>query len=364
MIICFQCEPDVKKQLDDLIRTGHYRDYSEAVSCALRNEMLIQERISKGGGALVLDEPSAANGSQASAGPHVRATPNRPRGVSVPELFTRGDANTSPPQYAPMPADTWEQNQEVPIDRWLFGQYNRLLPAKANCRALANLLQKHPRGVAIEETASRVAKDASDMRLYLTGLDERYALDRDELLSTAFPDGSGKSSLRYAKQFFCGGGAQGALSGLLVDLKLVGRSPVQKSLVLLTEPGWRFAMQKNPVLDTQEKPTARFNDEEIDLMLDHISRSVAVEDFAYRAILSALHSGATTPETIDEALSKYLPRDSNRRVSAAFRSSQRSGAISRMCDLRLLVRARKGLRVMYVVTEKGEKYLSSKRGAS
>lgn len=361
MIICFQCEPDIKKQLDDLIRTGHYRDYSEALSCALRNEMLMQERFSKGGGALVLDEPHIATARRGPAAHTAQTTPSRPNGAAVSQLFARVAVSSPPPQYADLPADTCEPNQEIPIDKWFFGQYNRLLPAKANCRALAHLLQAHPEGVAIEETASYIAREASDLRLYLSGLDSRYALNRDELLSTAFPDGSGKSTLRYASQFFCNSSAQGSLSGLLADLKLIGRSPAQKSLVLITEPGWRFATQANPVLDdAQEKPAARFSDEEVDFMLEHIRRSVAVEDFAYRAILSALRDGANTPETIDEALSKYLPRDSNRRISAAFRASQRSGAVSRMSDLHLLDRIRKGLRVVYVLTKRGEQFLNNR----
>jgi hypothetical protein len=147
---------------------------------------------------------------------------------------------------------------------------------------------------------------------------------------------------------------------LLTDLKLINHSRGEEPLIWLTEMGWRFALLRNPVLDEgQEKPTRKFSVEETAFLLDHIARSVPIEAFAYRTILTAILQGADTPEKIDTVLQKYAPQDRSRNLTVSFLSSQRSGAISRMADLGLVTRIRDGVRVFYTVTDAGKQFVQS-----
>lgn len=359
MVICFQCDDDTKKRLDHLVRTGQYRDYAEVIVSAIKNETLLQQKLTHEGGAVVFDvrvDTESLQVNEVAAAEKIVPSPRKQKGI--PSVFSASSVPKSAPKIAPIPPDTWGMRQEVPLDKWIFGQYNRLFPGKANCRALTNLLTGSPEGVLIEEAGLQIAKQAWDLRDYLAQIDERYDLDRDNSLCIAFPDNSGKSCLRYVNQFFCSMNSQGQLSGLLFDLKLVNRGEGPKSRLLLTEPGWCFARLNNPILDgVQTRPSGSLSDEEVDFLINHIVTSVPVENFAYRAILDAIQSGANTPETMDEALKKYLPRDSQRKLSKGFCASQRSGAVSRMADLRLLGRKREGLRVTYLVTERGKAFL-------
>ena len=127
---------------------------------------------------------------------------------------------------------------------------------------------------------------------------------------------------------------------------------------MLTEPGWEFAILSNPVLDENKgKPQGKFSDKEIQFMIKHIKNHVPLENFAYRTILDAIPKGANTPQTLDQHLSRNILDDTKNRLSKSFASTQRSGTISRMADLGLVSRKRKGAKVTYVMTERGEAYL-------
>jgi hypothetical protein len=387
MIICFNCSAETKKLLDSLLETGQYSDYAEAISVAVANQVILQGQI-QDNGALVINE----NGSSVSQLVNLPSPSGREKeevlgvppsssklkksnfksllikqAIEIPSIFHLNGLNVKkvPASVASLPSDFWVNGQTVPLDRWLFGQYNKLLPAKANCRALAHYMREEPKGVPLDEAISKIAEQAVILGDYLNRHDEQNEVGRDDALSTAFPSTSNKDDkarARYANQFIGSVNKSGQVSGLLIDLKLVNSKGGKKPRLLLTEIGWQFAGLQNLILDgNQEIPTKKFTNEEVSLLLDHIAHNVPVEDFAYRAILMAISEGANTPDRIDQSLQKYIPRDTNRNLSDSFLSSQRSGAISRMADLELVERIRDGVRVSYIITNRGQHYLETAR---
>jgi hypothetical protein len=281
--------------------------------------------------------------------------------IVIPQFFLIDSIEQTPPAFASLPNDVWAKGQEVPLDRWIFGQYNKILPAKANCRALASLLQGDPKGVPLKETAFRIAEEAAILGNFLVHRDELTGMGRDDAFSTAFPStvvNGEKGRLRYANHFVASVNTHGQVSGLLIDLKLINHTGGKNPRLLLTEVGWRFAIMRNPIIDNiQEQSKQKFSVEETGFLLDHIACSVPAEDFAYRAILEAISAGKDTPDKIDADLQKYIPNNTNRSLSKSFLSSQRSGAISRMVDLGLVERTREGVKVSYVITENGGCYM-------
>jgi len=262
------------------------------------------------------------------------------------------------------PGDVWILRQEVPLERWIFGQYNKLLPAKASCRALVHLLAGEANGVRLEDAASKIAEEALALGSFLAHYDKRNGTKRDNALSTAFPSSDReveKSRLRYANQFVAGVSKQGQVSGLLMDLKLINHTGGKVPRLNLTEAGWDFVKLWNPVLDNSMPENAqKFATEESAFLLDHISSSVPAEDFAYRAILTAVNNGAKAPEQLDAALERYVSRDADRSLTKSFLASQRSGTVSRMADLGLIMRERDGVKVSYVVTDSGKQFVQDK----
>lgn len=370
--------------LDSLVNSEQYKDYSEAISSALENLVVLQNELS-GGGALIIEseDESVSLRSQPKSGKASRRgkTAQRTKRASVkkyskskafpqniptqvPEIFLLDDIGKPFSSPANPPGDVWAMGQKVPLERWIFGQYNRLLPAKASCRALAHLLDGEPNGVSLDEAASRISEEALTLGSLLTHRDKQSGTKRDEALSTAFPSPDReieKSRLRYANQFVASISKQGKVSGLLMDLKLINHTGTKNPRLKLTEAGWGFAKLRNPVFDGDTPGTTRkFTAEERSFLLNHISSSVAAEDCAYRTIMAAVDGGAQTPDELDAALREHVSQNAGRSLTKSFLASQRSGAVSRMADLELITRERHGVKVVYVVTDEGKLYTQNK----
>ncbi|MDQ3703940.1 MAG: hypothetical protein M3437_01740 [Chloroflexota bacterium] len=405
MIICFKCSQETKQALDGLVQTGQYTDYAEAIASAIANLIILQTELSDkavlvlgerdvGGSTASLQEPPSANGKEQKGRETTRVrsevsgTPARQSGeqlrkaapkaearmqestpdelkstqFTVPTLFGLIGLEDIKLRTAPLPDDVWVRGQEIPLHRWLFGQYNRLLPAKANCRALAHLIKQRPSGVPLSEAASQIAQEVLILGEMLRYSDERHSVGRDDALATAFPtakedsDGGEKGITRYANHFVANVNTNGQLSGLLISLKLINYVKKKDPLLQLTEAGWQFAKLPNPVLEgQQERATQKFSEAETAFLLRHIADNVPAEDFVYRVLLNAIQQGANSPDSIDAELYRFVPPNHN--LTDSFISSQRSGAISRMADLGLVERVRDGVKVTYTVTPGGSNYL-------
>ena len=384
MIVCFECAPRTKILLDSLMESEQYRDYSEVISLAVGNLNVLQNELSSKG-VLTLESESelislqtrlrtdhvqdqnyelldSKNQDSKRTEPQSEAI-SKESSASIPGLFLL-DGIDELASLASPPADVWTVKQEVPLERWIFGQYNKFLPAKVSCRALAHLLQENPDGVRLEEAASEISQGALNIGSLLAHLDKQNGNKREDALSIAFPSPDRdieKSRMRYANQFVASVTKKGKVSGLLMDLKLINPTGGNKPLLKLTEAGWSFAKLRNPILDNNPPETIqKFTVDERDFLLDHISSSVPVEDFAYRAILTAIDDGASTPNDLDTALQEHVSQDASQSLTESFLATQRSGAVSRMTDLGLIVRKRDGVRVSYLTTDLGNQYAEDK----
>jgi len=362
MVICFKCPSTTKKVLDDLLQNGDYSDYAELISCAVENFAVLHRHLATKDSMII--ETSGASAREAldvGSNVHLRVPREQSqRGrdkplfasklPSVPEIFLLDELINQHPTFSSLPTSEWQNGQEIPLNRWVFGQYNKLLPAKASCRALAHMLKNSPDGLEISKIAWQISEEAWALGDVLAAWDRFYHFHRDDALATAFPS-TFDGRRRYANQFVASVTKEGQISGLLFDLKLINHAKEDARRILLTEAGWKFALMRSPVLDKGgEKPTRKFTEEETEFLLDHVTRNVPAEDFAYRCILKAIANGADNPDKIDAALLKHISRDAQEKLSKSFLSSQRSGAISRMTDLGLVKRAREGVKVSYLVT--------------
>lgn len=418
MIICIEFSKRSKDELDRLLEVGKYRDYSEVVALAVANQLLLHKQADNGPNV----QPSLASiqGSDATSGErdqkdqktstHQRyefAAPLTEREaqllmtligyrkgstvitdssgnvvgcVANPEdfkdfLHARKDSVHSVPsvfrlpsgselKVAALPGDDFAIGHDVPVDRWIFGQHNKLLPVKASCRALANILLRdaasRENGVSLERAASEIAGEAVKLGNYLRELDSTADVQRDDAFSFAFPYSDSrngdKSRLRYANQFVGSLSKQGVLTGLPVELKLVNADS-RSARLMLTEAGWKWAQLGNPILDGIAEPgLKKFTDDEVAFLIEHIRKHVPAEDFAYRLVLASISSGANTPEKLDDALEEFLPKRDEKPFTRAFLTTQRAGVVSRMIDLGLLQRVRDGIKASYIATTRSSEF--------
>jgi len=366
MVICIEVSERTKQEMDNLVEIGNYHDYSEAVSVAISNQLVLHRQVSKSGTVLFPGKAahSTEPGSKRSTR-RINLDDDRSTALEVPALFSSRPLDKRVSEAAPLPDDVFAPTQAVPVDRWIFGQHNKLLPAKVSCRALASLLnepENGSQGVLLSKATAEIAEQAVRLGDYLRVLDKKFELNRDDAYSTAFPysgtDSEDKARLRYAGQFVAAISKQGRLTGFLMDLKLINRARNKAPRVLLTQAGWDFAQLPNALLDSRihDARPAKLSEDEKTVLLAHISRHVPAEDFAYRTILGALSEGADSPERLDTVLKRHLSARAEKPFTDAFLTTQRSGAISRMTDLGLVDRVRNGIRVTYVVTNRGTLY--------
>lgn len=363
MIICIDLSQRTKDELEKLLVIGEYRDYSEAISVAVGNQLLLHTHSEEQGSKMATPEATAAQTPRAREVKTLRSKSEViPSANDVPQIFAALDQAAKTPALAPFPNDLFAIGQVVPVDRWIFGQHNKLLPVKATCRALARLMLADSReGLRLAKAASDIASEAVKLGDYLRHVDAISESHRDDALSFAFPytdsPNGDKSRLRYANQFVASFTKQGTLAGLPIELKLANRDHSRNPQLLLTEAGWQFALMVNPILDSRKSGAQpRFSDEEVSFMIDHIRAHVPAEAFAFGVVLTEVMDGANTPGKLDDALEQYLPKRIDKPFTRAFLTTQRAGVISRMIDLALLQRLRDGINVTYEATAKGSEY--------
>jgi hypothetical protein len=152
--------------------------------------------------------------------------------------------------------------------------------------------------------------------------------------------------VRYANQFVAYENTQGRLTGMMAEWKLVGVKYVKNRTYLFpTRACVDFAALQNPLLDRrpEQDGVEKFSEEEIEWALQHITTNVPVEAFAFRTILSGIQSGAKSPAALDEYVRGCATEKSG--VTREFVSTQRTGAVSRMADLKMVMRVRDGIRI-------------------
>lgn len=398
MLITFRCPPELKDGVDALIRVGLYPDFSAFCRIAIENQLLLEQsqeahpRRTPSPGETTLRAKKEISGRRRGKGLRDRTMSRNPEtaaglleagstqfgqqlsnligpdaaimiGSMVSSLFGLHSLPVKPP--LPLPntyRDIFEADQIVPVERWLFGQYNRLLPAKVSARALASIATEGKEALMLELAAPRIAEAASAFGEYLRSLDRRFGSHRDEALVIAFPEAGTegeKGRLRY-QSHFVGHLVRGEQGGLLVGLKLaVIQVHKNKPHIIPTPAGWEFARLPNPLLDepVSEVPS-RLGAEEISFLVRHITEHVPTELFAYRIMLALIAEGLNTPESVNHGLARYLAPGKSLEEEADFVSTQRGGVLGRMGDLGLVSRERQGTRIVYHLTAGGNEILA------
>lgn len=377
MLIYVRIPEPLKARVDQLVARGLYSDVSAVVAVALENLLLAEDEHSHS----KTPEGPADERTEKETRSH-RAS--APKATAEPEQTKKPTAEPKPTTYrtrvlnwaespsvaekliAPTPADLFRVGQLVPVERWVFGQQNRILPAKINARLFVMLVAERKGEIELFEAASSISDQAALASSFLNDLDTRFDNGKDDQLTTGFPEpGSDKALSRYANHFVAYESKEGNLTGMLLQWKFAGvKRAKNKTYLLPTQACIDFAALPNPVLDrpVTQKPADKFSSEETAWLLDHVTANVPVEASAFRTILEGLQARCNTPDALD----KYVRENAKEKadVTDAFVSTQRSGAVTRMADIGLVRRQRDGTKVTYEMTDLATGWLEKLRAKS
>lgn len=251
---------------------------------------------------------------------------------------------------------TVKQGMEVWED-WIWGQINRFLPIKFAARYLAVSIAESKDFPTIESFSVDASERARAFGLYLKNQDEIIGKNRDERLSTGFPIGKKiEGSLdRYRSQFIGFQKQDESITGALFDLSFANLKISDQGLskIGLTNQGKRFAKLTNSVIDSNNYEVS-LSETEKDFVIKHILSYVPGEVSLFTIMLQLLDKGIDRREDLNRELSGILNKSG---WSDGLISTYRSGAISRMYELGLISKDRKGLEVSYKLTISGLNFL-------
>jgi len=263
----------------------------------------------------------------------------------------------------------------------ISGYCNRILPVKFVLRIMAMLTLNSESfdrddgwdresefdedGIELKTLREKAWETAAYAREDLVLMDESLSTDYVDPLkwrpkiSVGFPTKDTKSKERFVSQFV-GSKRGNELSGSLFDMGFANMSSlgignklrVTFDSIWFTPEGWRFATMENPVIDQTEgwEEGNRFSDDEVKFLLAHFQKKVPAEWSFLKEIAGLIDSGDNRPSALEKSIIK------NRGWETTKASMMRNGALSRMQELGLISRAKKGREVTYSLTESGKSH--------
>jgi hypothetical protein len=163
-----------------------------------------------------------------------------------------------------------------------------------------------------------------------------------------------KSASRFKYQFV-GYATADKMEGAAPVLKFVDITKKEGTVLLgITDYGLKFASFSNPVIDNHDF-SSPMSEEEVNFLLNHIALQVPGEARLIHFILDSVNKGRKTPEALNDNIrAEYGTVWKGKNEQA----TMRSGAVSRMSELGLLKREKDGVKVTYLLTERGRQYLN------
>lgn len=126
-------------------------------------------------------------------------------------------------------------------------------------------------------------------------------------------------------------------------------------LIGITREGLEFASPKSPRLDDGTPRERTLSESEIEFYLKHLLHNIPGERKAIGQILKHISTGISTPGQLND---KFGDDYADYKWSYEVLNTNRSGLISRLRELGLVDRTRKGKEVTYAITQHGEAWAS------
>jgi len=338
-------------EINKLIKIGKYQSIAQFISTAIENQIYLENFVE-------LPQQAGFNKKDYEISSNLDKTiTTEAKKIMLSEI-------ESQPRAVPMPTFSVlsASLSNVAEDKsWLWGQTNRILPIKIGLRVLYSIIDSE-QWIDLEEFRDKAAHITAWFGSEIRNYENKLNKIRDERISAGLPkEEEFKSILRYKSHFLAYMRKDGKLDGAMPFLKFVNLIKGEKGKILigLTEAGLNFAKLDNPVIDRYDFEKS-FDPKEIDFYLEHVLINVQGESCAIKWLLTKLVNGIVKREAIIDELKKDFGQiwqlDSDKVVN-----TQRAGLIARMFELGLIDKDKKGINVVYKITDLGNKFLKEVR---
>ncbi len=338
--------PEMDERIRKLIAKAGYHDFNHFANVALENHIVTEQESYK--------TSTIENKSKSTTIEPSPITSKVDRDISqIPDLLEiqKGDFRTLP-----------YPNEDNLVLGPLWGQYYKFLPIKVGLRVLANLnLENFP----LVDKYKEITTDVAERFLWhLQDIDRRQARKFGDKLSTSFPKGDKKSRKRFMDQYLIYvRPTDGRLDGMLPRLKMVNIKKAGNSFCIgITQAGLEFSMIENPIIDNQ-KTSSTLSKKEVDYLLKYIYENLKDEANQISAILAPINDGITSRVGLNKFMRDYYRKSQKTGGlwTDAKVDTMRAGLISRLSELGLVSKTKKGVAVIYNLTEEGYNLLEKVR---
>lgn len=342
-----------QKQADEitkLINVGKYQTVAQFILTAIENQIYIENTDSE-----PISSIEAARKDSNILNKSDLVVIKDSRNIALVEIKSQPKTVTAP-TFSELAASLYKAEEE---NCWLWGQTNKILPVKIGLRVLYAIIGTE-QWLDLEEYREKAANIAAGFGTVIRKYEDKKNKIRDERISAGLPDEKEfKSKFRYKGHFLAYMRKDGKLDGAMPFLRFANLSKDEKGRVFigLTEPGLNFARLENPVIDRIDFEES-FSEREIDFYLDYISKNVKGETSAIKWVLNKITNGINDRNSINKELSREIA-PSWGETSEAVVNTQRAGLMARMFELGLIGKDKKGINVVYTITELGNKFLKN-----
>lgn len=341
-------------RVKETVESGGYENAQEFVTTAIENQVELEESGEKG--FKTLDEAFAECNDGTSARSVVHET-------ETGDLETDGLGQR---EYDTVPTVS-PPGEENLTSGPLWGQYNKIFPAKLVVRRLANVIQEQNEDgtstpqdgivwIDLEQFREETGQLARNYGLQIKEFDEKRSRGRGEKLSAGLPTGEDteKSIGRFQTHFVGRSKQDGSLTGAAPSLLYVQISDDDVGRIGITEAGLEFAELYNPLLDVGPEADESLSTDEREFYLEHVRKELPAEYEAMITAAEAIDEGNNRPDTLTDQIAQLRGNWSESKAN-----TMRSGIVSRMHELGLIGRERVGQRgIAYTLTETGERLFS------
>jgi len=341
-------------QIKDAVENGGYENAREFVNTAIENQLELEEY---GDDEFKTLDEAIEELDDSEPEPEEPEEDGDPNGLLTDGLGRQEyDAvSTVPPP-----------DQDRLADGPLWGQYNRVFPAKIVVRRLANMVREQnenssPSGnglrwIELDHFQDDAAQLARNYGLTIKEFDQKKSRGRGEKIASGLPTGddADKSKDRFETHFIGYSDRNNKLTGAPPNLLFVDISDEDVSRIGITEDGLEFAELYNPLLDDGPDADESLSPDEREFYIDHTRDNLPAEYEAMVTTAEAISEGNNRPTSLSEHISEL-----NEEWSQSQADTMRSGLVSRMYELGLINRERVGQRgIAYNLTETGESLLN------
>jgi len=355
MIVVFKVDLGTYRKIRNLVEKGSYESVENFVEIAVANQIQLESQ-----GISSMSAPK-----QIKASYEIEETEPKSRQLKhhVGSAGFIADFLSVPKTQIPIlqTLPITDEIKNAPI----WGQINRLAPAKLVLRLLANqvALSGSDR-VDLKRFAADVAENATLARVYVEKKDKAQRI-RGEGLYVAFPKKDPKSQQRFIN-FYVGKIPRGKWTdSVLTGLSFARIEEAEDGSVSigLTEAGMQFMRLHSPLIDDfllkGQQIDNPFSAEEVEFLLKH-TKLFRPGDLEYLiSVLQSIKDGAVTPTALRQKTLGIL-RDKNfiSNVSEKVVNTMQVGAIGRLVEMRLLRIEKDAQKSTYLITDYGNVLLS------